>query len=60
MASKGPVYASQKIAKDMARIFGDTAKSVRVQMRPSKDVSTFIKKVESARKITGRSRLKFD
>ena len=53
------IFASPKIAKNVAKVFGYRAPSVEVRMRSSRDVSRFIRKVEDACKKTAKSRLVF-
>jgi len=59
-ASKSRVYASPKIARQIAKSYGNKASFVKVSMRSSEDVKRFVKKVESAHKRTAKSKLKFD
>ncbi len=52
-------YASPKIVKNLAKVFGKSFSAVKVTMRANKDVSSFIRKVEAARKRAAKSRLHF-
>ncbi len=52
-------YASPKIAKDLVKVFGNSTSAVKVTMRATKDVSHFIRKVESAQRKAAKSRLQF-
>ncbi len=61
MTESGPtVYASPKIAAQVAQSFGNRTSTKKVSMRSSRDVNKFIKKVESAHKRAATSKQKFD
>ena len=53
------IFTSPKIARSVAKVFGNETRTVEVRMRPNNDVSKFIQKVESAYKKTSKSRLVF-
>ena len=59
MESKERMYASQRVAKAMSEAFGNEGTPFKAQMRPSKDVSLFIKKIEAAHERASRSKLTF-
>jgi hypothetical protein len=52
-------YSSPKIAKELERQFGDVAKTVKVDMKYTKEIGSFINKVESAQRKTVGSQLAF-
>jgi hypothetical protein len=52
-------YSSQKIAKELGRRFGDAAKTIKVDMKYTKEFNHFINKVESAQRKTAGSKLMF-
>ena len=59
MPKKSPAYGSSKMAKEMAKMFGNKAEPVQIRMRASKDVPTFIKKMQAGHEKTAKSRLRF-
>jgi hypothetical protein len=52
------LYASPRIAKELTKVFGQ-ASAVSVTMRPTKDVSKFIRKLDAATKKAAKSHLHF-
>ena len=61
MANKSrPAFASPSIAREVEKIFGDQVTSIDVHMRPSKDISQFIRKVKKANDEAAKSQLSFD
>ena len=52
-------YSSPKIAKELGRQFGNAAKTVKVDMQYTKEIGSFINKVESAQRKTVGSQLAF-
>lgn len=53
------VYSAQKTATELRKQFSDRTKRVRVQMKYSKEVGRFLKKIKSAHKSTDESELIF-
>jgi hypothetical protein len=52
-------HASSRIAKELGRLFGNAAKTVKVEMRYTKEIGDFINRVESAQRMTKGSKLTF-
>ncbi len=52
-------FASPGVVKKLEKLFGDSAKTMTIEMRPCKDVPRFIRKVEDAHKKAAKSRLNF-
>lgn len=52
-------YANSGIAEELRRQFGNAAKSVKVEMRYTKEIGDFINRVESAQRMTKGSKLTF-
>jgi hypothetical protein len=52
-------YASPQIAKELTKVFGRSAVALGVKMRPSKDVATFLRRLDSVNKKTAKSSLHF-
>lgn len=52
-------YANSRIAEELRRQFGNAAKSVKVEMRYTKEIGDFINRVESAQRMTKGSKLSF-
>jgi hypothetical protein len=52
-------YASPKAATTLAKVFGDKASEVKVEVRSSKDVPKFLARLLAARKKTAQSKLRF-
>lgn len=52
-------YGSPEVAKAVAMAAKGKSKSVQVNMRTSKDVPAFLKKLENAKKATRKNALQF-
>lgn len=52
-------YASPKIAKALRKHFGDKVQTIQVEMKYTREVGAFIRKVESAHRATANSHLVF-
>ena len=52
-------YSSQKIANELGRLYGNAAKTIKVEMRYTKEFNHFINKVEAAQRLTKGSKLTF-
>lgn len=52
-------YSSPKIAEAFRKRFGDRVKSIKVEMKYTREVSTFIRQAEAAHRATANSRLVF-
>jgi hypothetical protein len=59
MAAEKLVFASPKPATTLAKIFGDRASEVKVDVRASKDVPRFLAKLIEARRKSAQSKLRF-
>jgi len=53
------VYSSPKIAEAFRKRFGAQVKSIKVEMKYTREVSTFIRQVDAAHKATANSKLVF-
>jgi len=52
-------YSSPKIARELKRQFGNEARTIKVDMKYTKEIGGFIAKVESAQRKTAGSKLIF-
>jgi hypothetical protein len=52
-------FGSPEIAREMARMFGDQAKTISVEMKYEKEFGSFVRKIEDAHKQAGKSKLIF-
>jgi hypothetical protein len=59
MADQLIIYSSPKAATTLAKVFGDKASEVKVEVRSSRDVPRFLAKLNDARKKTAHSKLRF-
>ncbi len=57
---KPSTLGNAELAKKMASEFGTSQKSVKIDMRYSKEVQTFIRKIEDAQRKAAESKLVFD
>jgi len=53
-------FGSPEIAREMAKMFGDEAKTVTVEMKYRREVGRFVRKIEKAHKQAEKSKLVFD
>ena len=53
------VYSSPKIAEAFRKRFGTQVKSIKVEMKYTREVSTFIRQIEAAHRATANSKLVF-
>jgi hypothetical protein len=58
--SKSKSFASPRIAREVEKQYGSEAVLVKVRMRSSKDVSSFIRMVKRANRKAEKSKLAFD
>ena len=56
---KQATFGNADLAKKMASRFGMSSESVKVEMRYTKEVQTFIRKVEEAHQKASKSKLVF-
>lgn len=52
-------FGSPKIAREMARMFGEQAKTISVEMKYEEEVGSFVRKIEDAHRQAGKSKLVF-
>jgi len=52
-------YSSPKIAQELCKQFGSSRASFKVEMKHTKEIGLFIKKVESAQRAAANSKLVF-
>ena len=52
-------YSSPKIARELTKQFGAAREPIKVEMKYTREVGQFIKKVESAQKAAANSKLVF-
>jgi len=55
----GHTFTSPAIAKEMARIYGDSTKVVKIEMRHEQEVKNYVMKIEKAHKKAAGSKLNF-
>lgn len=55
----GNTYSSPKIARELKKQFGTSMKSIKVEMKYTREIGQFIKKVESAQNAAANSKLVF-
>ena len=52
-------YSSPKIARELTKQFGTSGKPIKVEMKFTREIGQFIKKVESAQQAAAKSKLVF-
>ncbi len=52
-------YSSPKIARELTKRFGTSRDPIKVEMKYTREIGQFIKKVESAQRAAANSRLVF-
>ena len=52
-------YSSQKLTRELSKQFGDQVRPVKIEMKYTKEVGAFIRKVEEAHRATANSKLVF-
>lgn len=52
-------FTSPEIAKEMAKLFGDKAKTVPVEIKFAQQAGVFVRKIENAHKQAAKSKLVF-
>ncbi len=60
MSQTTTCYASPKVMRVLAKVFGNEVATVKVTMRRSKDVPRFLQRLAVAQKKTTNNRLQFD
>ncbi|MEI8246999.1 MAG: hypothetical protein WCI51_14295 [Lentisphaerota bacterium] len=52
-------YSSQKLTRELSKQFGDQVRPVKIEMKYTKEVGAFIRKMEEAHRATANSKLVF-
>lgn len=52
-------FASQELAKEVARVFGSEGKTFTVKLKHKREVGNFVRKIEKAHKNAAKSNLVF-
>ena len=52
-------YSSPKIARELTKQFGTSGNPIKVEMKYTREIGSFIKKVESAQRSAASSKLVF-
>lgn len=52
-------YSSPKIARELTKQFGTSREPIKVEMKYTREIGLFIKKVESAQRAAANSKLVF-
>ena len=52
-------FTSPAIAKEMERVYGNSAEVIKIKMRHEKEINGYVKKFEEAHKKTAKSKLSF-
>lgn len=53
-------YSSPKIARELSRKFGNHVKTVKVEMKFTREIGRFVQRVEAAHQRTASSKLVFN